>query len=89
MPNACHAVLAGGRGKGADRGCEAKAEDDLASCSRTSGARVFAKEPPRGVGALGHFEKAFVNDGACPAGQIKEIIGGKPGVSRQVRCVPC
>jgi hypothetical protein len=61
-----------------------------ASCAaRTAGARVFANEPPRGVGALGHYEKAFVNDGACPAGQIKEIVGGKPGVGRQVRCVPC
>lgn len=60
-----------------------------ACTTRTAGSRVFTREPPRGIGALGHFEKAYVNDGACPAGQIKEIVGGKPGISRQVRCVPC
>ena len=77
---------------------EAKQKADIAkpkqktasACvSRTAGARVFAREPPKNVGALGHFEKAYVNDGACPAGQIKEIIGGKPGIGRQVRCVSC
>jgi flagellar biosynthesis GTPase FlhF len=77
---------------------EAKQKADVAkpkpktasSCaSRTSGARVFAREPPRGIGALGQYEKAYVNDGACPQGQIKEIVGGMKGVGRQVRCIPC
>jgi hypothetical protein len=52
-------------------------------------ARVFAKEPPKGVGALGYNEKAYVTDGECPAGQIKQIIGGKRRVPRKISCVPC
>jgi uncharacterized caspase-like protein len=77
---------------------EAKQKTDVAKpkpkaasacATRTAGARVFAREPARGVGALGYLEKAFVNDGACPQGQIKQIIGGKSGVGRQVSCVPC
>jgi hypothetical protein len=60
------------------------------SCtSRTDGARVFSKEPPRGVGALGYNEKAYVEDGQCGAGFIKQIIGGKKGVGRKISCVPC
>jgi uncharacterized caspase-like protein len=55
----------------------------------TVSARVFSKEPPRGAGALGYNEKAYVTDGECPAGQIKQIIGGKRGVPRKVSCVPC
>jgi hypothetical protein len=59
-------------------------------CSaRTAGARMFATEPPRGQGALGFKEKAYVNDGQCPAGYIKEITGGGRGTSRGVRCVQC
>jgi adenylate cyclase len=61
-----------------------------ADCSaRTAGARMFVTEPPRRVGALGFKEKAYVNDGQCPAGYIKEITGGGRGVSRGVRCVQC
>jgi hypothetical protein len=55
----------------------------------TAGFRMFAKEPPRGVGALGDQEKAFVNDGECGQGYIKEIVGGRKGTGRKVRCVPC
>lgn len=57
--------------------------------ARTTGARMFAVEPPRGMGALGFKEKAYVNDGQCPAGYIKEITGGGRSVSRGVRCVQC
>jgi uncharacterized caspase-like protein len=56
---------------------------------KTVRARVFAKEPPRGVGALGDGETAYVNDGECPADSIKRIIGGRKGVSRKISCVPC
>jgi class 3 adenylate cyclase len=56
---------------------------------RTAAARVFASEPPRGSGALGYGEEAYVNDGQCPAGYIKQITGGGPGVSRRVQCVQC
>jgi uncharacterized caspase-like protein len=56
---------------------------------QTARARVFAKEPPRSVSALGYKETAYVNDGECPSGQVKRIIGGKKGVQREVGCVPC
>jgi class 3 adenylate cyclase len=56
---------------------------------RTAAARVFASEPPRGSGALGFGEEAYVNDGQCPVGYIKQITGGGPGVSRRVQCVQC
>jgi len=57
--------------------------------ARTAGARIFVTEPPRGAGALGFKEKAYVNDGQCPAGYIKEIIGGGHGIGRRVQCVAC
>jgi adenylate cyclase len=59
--------------------------------ARTAGARMFATEPPRGQGALGFKEKAYVNDGQCPVGYIKEITGGsrRRDVPRGVRCVQC
>jgi len=63
-----------------------------ADCTtRTAGARMFATEPPRGQGALGFKEKAYVNDGQCPVGYIKEITGGsrRLDVPRGVRCVQC
>ncbi len=61
-----------------------------ADCAaRMTGARVFATEPPRGAGALGFGENAYVNDGQCPAGYIKRITGGGPGVGRRVQCVQC
>jgi hypothetical protein len=50
--------------------------------------RRFAQEPPVGKGALSFGEKALVDDGSCPAGQIKEITGGDRKTSRQRRCVP-
>lgn len=36
-------------------------------------------------------QRVLVDDGACPAGQIKEILGAKlgpDGVIRNARCVP-
>jgi len=57
--------------------------------ARTTGARMFATEPPRGAGALGFGEKAYVNDGQCPAGYIKQITGGGHGTGRRVQCVAC
>ena len=59
------------------------------SCGAPAGFRVFKKEPPKGVGALGDNEKAYVNDGECGPGHIKEIIGGAKGSSRKIRCVAC
>lgn len=58
--------------------------------------RTVPKEP--GPGELRPGEMVFVNDGACPAGQIKRVVGGsnrayrtdteRQGSRRQVSCVP-
>ena len=56
-------------------------------------ARILKHEPP--MGALKEGQRVLVDDGSCPAGQIKEVIGGnhvKAGgykhVERQRRCIP-
>lgn len=43
--------------------------------------------PPKGSVRQG--EVVYVDDGRCPAGEVKKIIGGneKTGVARQVVCV--
>ena len=65
-------------------------EPESGTCgARTAGSRIFATEPPRRMGALGFGEKAYVDDGQCPAGYIKQIIGGGHGVGRRVQCVAC
>lgn len=48
------------------------------TCVNVSGAiaaTVLQREP--GKGRLRYGEKVLVDDGSCPAGQIKEIVGGK------------
>lgn len=53
-----------------------------------STAPVVLKEmPAKGVLRLG--EVIYVDDGTCPAGEVKKITGGnqKTGVARQVECV--
>ena len=37
-------------------------------------ARTLKQEPP--MGALKYGQRVLVDDGSCPAGQIKEVIGG-------------
>ena len=50
---------------------------------------VLKKEPPSG--AIKQGQIVLIDDGTCPAGQIKEVRGGKgegPGsVKRTRRCV--
>jgi hypothetical protein len=48
---------------------------------------TVSKEPPSGH--LRYGERLLVDDGSCPAGQIKELIGGKSasGVKRLRRCI--
>ena len=55
-------------------------------------AQVLTREPP--IGAMKEGERVLVDDGTCPKGQIKEVIGGnhvKVGgtkqVERQRRCI--
>ena len=40
-------------------------------------------------GSVRQGDVVYVDDGRCPAGQVKKIIGGnqKTGVARQVECV--
>lgn len=57
--------------------------------------KVLAQEP--GPGKLGSGETVLVDDGTCPPGQLKQVVGGsdrsikteirKPGTPRQVSCV--
>jgi hypothetical protein len=67
----------------------------LAACAvaGASPAQTLKKEPP--MGQLREKQRVLVDDGTCPAGQIKEVIGGnhvKVGgfkhIERQRRCVP-
>lgn len=46
------------------------------------------KEMPQN-GSVRQGEVVYLDDGRCPAGEIKKIIGGnqKTGVARQVECV--
>jgi Family of unknown function (DUF6719) len=50
-------------------------------------ATTVSKEPPNGQ--LRYGQRLLVDDGSCPAGQIKELVGGKStnGVSRLRRCI--
>jgi hypothetical protein len=45
------------------------------------------EEPPKD--ALRYLEVVYVDDGTCPAGEVKEITGGnsKRSIPRKVRCV--
>ena len=54
---------------------------------------VLTREPP--LGALKEGERVLVDDGSCPRGQIKEVIGGNhvnvggtKRVERVRRCIP-
>jgi hypothetical protein len=46
---------------------------------------VLDREPDR----LGYGDTVLVNDGSCPAGQIKQVTGGNrsKGVARAHQCV--
>lgn len=56
-------------------------------------AEVLKKEPP--MGALREGQVVLVDDGSCPAGQIKEVTGGNhvaaggfKRIVRTHRCIP-
>ena len=48
---------------------------------------IVKQEPP--AGGLRYGQRLLVDDGSCPAGQIKELVGGKSssGVKRLRRCI--
>ena len=49
---------------------------------------VVPTEPP--LGMLPEGQRLLVDDGSCPRGMIKEIVGGNrtTNVPRQRRCIP-
>ena len=55
-------------------------------------ATVLKTEPP--MGALKEGQRVLVDDGPCPPGQLREVIGGnhkaggRSNIIRQYRCVP-
>ena len=60
-----------------------------AAASQAAMAQTILKAEPA-PGALRHGHVVLVDDGSCPAGQIKLVSAGKDdaGVKRTRRCVP-
>lgn len=65
----------------------------LALWASTASAQTLKREPP--MGGLKEGQRVLVDDGSCPAGQIKEVTGGnhvKAGghkhIERSRRCIP-
>ena len=51
-------------------------EQSAEKTRKSLGVKVLSEEPPKsGLQRLKLGEKAYVNDGSCPKGQIKEMIG--------------
>ena len=59
----------------------------LMSAPASAQPRVLKEMPAKGTVRKG--EVIYVDDGQCPAGEVKRIVGGhqKSGESRQVECV--
>jgi uncharacterized protein DUF6719 len=52
-------------------------------------AQQFSRE--QDIGSLRLGQRVLVDDGTCPAGQVKEVLGAKMsenGVARTSKCVP-
>lgn len=68
----------------------------LAAAGCSPGPKILTSDPPNG--ALTPGQIALVDDGSCPAGQIKQVVGGsnriygtdtrRNGVPRQASCIP-
>lgn len=62
----------------------------IASLALTAGARAAIVSRESDVTDLRLGQKVYVDDGSCPAGQIKEIAGMRltaAGVERSRKCV--
>jgi hypothetical protein len=59
----------------------------LVACASHGQVAYFKKEPP--VGELPYGKIVYVDDGACPGGEIKEVTGGtrEEGIPQEVRCI--
>lgn len=52
-------------------------------------ALILTREPDPGELRLG--QRVYIDDGSCPAGQVKEVAGAKmtpSGIERVRKCVP-
>ena len=61
----------------------------IASALSLFAVTILTREPDPGELRLG--QRVYVDDGTCPAGQIKEVAGAKltsSGVMRSRQCVP-
>ena len=65
----------------------------MSATARPALAQVLKEEPP--MGQLREGQTVLVDDGSCPAGQIKQVIGGnhvKAGgtkhILRTYKCIP-
>ncbi len=65
----------------------------LVGASLAVSAATLKKEPA--MGALRQGQRVLVDDGSCPKGQIKEVIGGNHSsvggnaqIHRSRRCIP-
>ena len=59
----------------------------LLPCVAWAAIEILKEEPPKN--SLPRGKVVYVDDGTCPAGEIKEITGGsqEKGIPRKVRCV--
>ncbi len=65
----------------------------LSATTRPSLAEVLKREPP--MGQLREGQIVLVDDGTCPAGQIKQVtggnhvkVGGTKNIVRTYKCIP-
>jgi hypothetical protein len=58
----------------------------LATCAMAQ--TIMKKEPASGEVKAG--QRILVDDGTCPKGEIKEVVGGdnSKNIKRQRRCIP-
>ncbi len=61
----------------------------VSACQTTASERAVLTEEPR-AGDLAHREVVYVDDGVCPAGELKRVTGGSigKGIPRISECVP-
>lgn len=59
----------------------------LLACASHGEVAYLNKEPP--IGEVPYGEIAYVDDGVCPGGEIKEVTGGtrEEGIPQEVRCI--
>ncbi|MGB9364509.1 MAG: DUF6719 family protein [Xanthobacteraceae bacterium] len=58
----------------------------LALTQAAAAQAIVKQEPPSG--SLRRGQMVFVDDGSCPAGQIKQVIAGGDTRKRTRHCVP-